>query len=120
MKETLFSLILFLLIPFYAISANPEIILLSPNGGEKYVQGDKMIIKWQYTNSVSANPVILVLYKNGIKFDTISESANNTGIFIWDIPVNITTSERYRVRIRLKQDLSLNDFSDNDFSIISK
>lgn len=77
------------------------------------------MIRWHYEESSGSDKnVILVLYKNGIKFLTISESASNTGSFFWAIPAETPSGNKYRIRIRSREELSLNDFSDRDFSIL--
>ena len=121
MKRNIFFPILTLVFLFFLASANPVMTIIDPNGGEELVPGKTTIIKWNYINSSdSDNDIILVLYKNGMKFNTISESTPNTGMFIWEIPSNTPVGNKYRIRIRSRKDLTLNDFSDGDFSIVSK
>jgi len=89
--------------------------LLYPNGGEVLKTGASARIKWTFDDS--KGKVILVLYKNGIKYSVISDGAPNNGLFLWKIPPALPEGNDYRVRIRLKDNLSVNDFSDRDFTI---
>jgi len=119
MKRIIFFLIPLLLLLSGYTSAKPVLTLLSPNGGEELLSGKTIMIKWIYENNTNTGKnVILVLYKNGIKFITISESAPDAGSFIWAIPAPTPSGNKYRIRIRSRKDLSLNDFSDRDFSIL--
>ncbi len=89
--------------------------LISPNGGEILRKGVPFQIKWS-----SADPkgsIVLVLYKNGIKHSVITRKAPNKGIFRWRVPGNLPDGKDYRIRIRLADNLAVNDFSDRDFKI---
>ncbi len=121
MKRIIFSQILLLVLLHNFILAKPMLTLISPNGGEELTSGEAFMIKWNYDDSANSyRNVILVLYKNGIKFSTISESTSNTGSFTWIIPIDTPSGNKYRIRIRSREELSLNDFSDKDFSILKK
>ncbi len=98
----------------------PTLRLLKPNGGEKFIAGHTITLNWDYRESSDQyKDVVIILYKDGIKLKIIAESAPNSGTFSWNIPADIPVSCNYRVRIRLKKDLSINDFSDGNFSIFS-
>ncbi len=119
MKRNIFFLIPLLILLSNSATAKPALILISPNGGEELISGTTLMIKWNYEDSTNSDKnVILVLYKNGVKFITISESASNTGSFMWTIPIETPPGNKYRIRIRSREELSLNDFSDRDFSIL--
>ncbi|MCK5003809.1 MAG: hypothetical protein KAS21_01915 [Candidatus Aminicenantes bacterium] len=121
MKRNIFFLIPLLILLSNSVPAEPALTLISPNGGEELISGKTFMIKWNYEDSANSDKnVILVLYKNGIKFITISESTSNTGSFIWTIPSETPSGNKYRIRIRSQKELSLNDFSDRDFSILKQ
>jgi hypothetical protein len=92
-----------------------NIKVIYPNGGETLKLNSTVNIRW--TSSGVPGKVVIVLYRGGIKFRTISPGAQNTGIFNWRITGNIPAGDRYRIRIRSAKDLSVNDFSDFDFRI---
>ncbi|UCH97216.1 MAG: hypothetical protein JSV88_10295 [Candidatus Aminicenantes bacterium] len=89
--------------------------VLYPNGGEVLKINSSIHIKWQ---SKDLNgKVVIVLYKKGIKHSVISEETDNSGKFLWKIPERLPEANDYRVRIRALKDLSVNDFSDRNFTI---
>ena len=92
-----------------------SIKVLAPNGGEILTIGGRTAVKWQSTG-VNGN-VVIVLYKKGIKHSVISKQTENSGRFNWLIPRNLPEGGDYRIRIRSLKDLSINDFSDRDFTI---
>ena len=120
MKRIIIYLTIFLMLSLSFISGKPILTLVAPNGGEKLISGTIIKVIWKYTDKSSGSRIILVLYKDGVKFFTISESTMDSGSFSWSIPENIPSGEKYRIRIRSTGDLSLNDFSDGDFSILNK
>jgi hypothetical protein len=101
-----------------------SIKILYPNGGEILKTNTVIRVRWSSTKPNEPNKpntpkgkVILILYKKGIKHSVISKGADNNGLFMWKIPRKIPEGNDYRVRIRLLDNLSVNDFSDRDFTI---
>ena len=112
-----FSIIIFFL-GAVLYSNEPSFNIISPNGGEKLKAGIAHTIEWKCQNSEGRHrEVVLTLYRNGIKYLTITHSSPNTGKYLWNIPSDLPGGSAYRIRIRSKQDLSVNDFSDADFSV---
>lgn len=92
--------------------------IIYPNGGEILKKNTTVQIKWTSTTKTSPNEnVIIVLYKKGIKHSVISKGTRNTGRFPWKIPAKLPEAADYRIRIRLAHNLSVNDFSDRNFTI---
>jgi hypothetical protein len=92
--------------------------ILYPNGGEVLKTNAMVRIRWSSTKSNEPKgKVILILYKKGIKHSVISKGTDNDGLFMWKIPRKLPQGKNYRVRIRLLDNLSVNDFSDRDFTI---
>lgn len=120
MKRYFIFLTILLILSLGYISGEHSLTLISPNGGENLTIGSAFQIRWKTNNVNTGNKVILVLYKNGIKFLTLSESTADTGLFLWKIHESIPSGNRYRIRIRSTGDLSLNDFSDGNFAISNK
>lgn len=100
------------------LSYSQSLKILYPNGAEILTTNTTTKIKWQ-TGDIPGK-VIIILYKNGLKYHTVTPGTANTGIFSWHIPVNFTEHNKYRLRIRSLNDLSINDFSDRDFKILKK
>ncbi len=100
-----------------AAAKGPSIKLLVPNGGESFKINSPMAIKWTSSLPKGKGKVVLVLYKKGIKHSVISKGTVNNGLFRWKIPANQPEGKNYRVRIRMADNLAVNDFSDRDFTI---
>jgi hypothetical protein len=102
---------------FVELGAKPEQVrILYPNGGEILKVNTTVRIRWFSSNGPKGK-VILVLYKKGIKHSLISKGTADTGRFTWKIPGKCPQATDYRIRIRLAHNLSINDFSDRDFTI---
>lgn len=102
-------------IPAAQAPGTSGIKILYPNGGEVLKTGVSARVKW--TSEKPEGRVILVLYKKGIKHSVISNGAPNNGLFLWKIPPTLPEGNDYRVRIRKKDNLSINDFSDRNFTV---
>ena len=121
MKSFVHLLIILLLIVPNFLTSDPtdnNLIVISPNGGESYFTNSEVIIRWKlFPDNNEQKNFVIILYKSGIKYYTVSRETDSNGEFIWHIPDNFKEGSDYRIRIRLKNDLSVNDFSDSDFSI---
>jgi len=122
MNKNTFFITLILSLLFLSSNISSEIQnlkIISPNGGELFFTNSDLLIKWRYPlNNSSKQKFVITLYKDGINLFTISKMSDyNGGRLIWHIPGNFQTGEDFRIRIRLKDNLSINDFSDSDFSI---
>ncbi|NIM78396.1 MAG: hypothetical protein GTO20_06370 [Candidatus Aminicenantes bacterium] len=111
----IFSVAFFLLVVASALVAGTSIKVLYPNGGEILKSNSSVTIKWQSTGV--DGKVVIVLYKKGIKHSVISRQTDNNGSFPWKIPGTLPEGNDYRIRIRWLKNLSINDFSDRNFSI---
>lgn len=105
----------FFLVMAIALSARTSIKVLYPNGGEILKHNNSVTIKWQ--SAGVDGKVVIVLYKKGIKHAVISSQTDNNGSFPWKIPGTLPEGNDYRIRIRWLKDLSVNDFSDRNFTI---
>lgn len=87
--------------------------VLSPNGGEQLLSGEKLKVKW-----VNTVPIETVRFEysvdNGKTWKQVDDSLANTGIFDWTIPD--LTSRSCLARI-LSMDRLISDVSDSVFSI---
>lgn len=104
----------------YPAAAAVSIKVLYPNGGEVLKTGGKIAVKWQSKGLDGKAKVIIILYKKGIKHSVIAKKTENSGVFAWKIPRNLPGGKDYRVRIRALKDLSVNDFSDGNFTILAQ
>ncbi|MEN8153526.1 MAG: hypothetical protein ABFR75_05840 [Acidobacteriota bacterium] len=118
MRKNIIFIVVILLLFSSAWPQLQKITIIFPNGGEILRTGSIVDIKWTYpVENNNVDRMVILLYKNGIKFRTLSPSAENTGIFKWEISQDLPEDDKYRIRIRLENDLAVNDFSDNDFLI---
>jgi hypothetical protein len=89
--------------------------LTSPNGGEQWQAGTTRTINW--TSSNVSNVQLEYTTNNGTNWNTIVASTPAAGgSYNWSIPSNLTTSNA-RVRVSDAANSSINDFSDNTFTI---
>lgn len=112
---SILSLAFFFLAMASNLVAKTSITVVSPNGGEILKRNSSVIIKWRSTGV--DGKVVIVLYKKGIKHSVISRQTDNKGSFPWKIPGTLPEGNDYRIRIRWLKNLSINDFSDRNFTI---
>jgi len=91
------------------------LIITSPNGGEKWTKGETRNITWSSRENVGST-VRIDLYKGINLYKNIVASTINDGIYEWFIDAE-TQGIDYSIRISSG---SLDDFSNNDFTIYGK
>jgi hypothetical protein len=97
-------------------TTNPFISVVSPNGGEQWHLGSIYQIMWSHANFTS--PVKIELL-NGATPTTLIESAENSGVYSWEIPTTMTLGTNYKVQITaVGVTPVVSDISDNPFSLI--
>ena len=111
--------ILFLNIIFYSFSvfAQSNITLTLPNGGENWLAGTRHNINW--TDNIP-DLVRIELYKGGTLNSVIVDSTFSDGQYPWDIPLNLTPGNDYKVKITSLGNSAVNDFSDGNFSVYNQ
>lgn len=92
-----------------------SISLVSPNGGEAYLQGATVPITWSSTGNPGAMVEILA-HGGGGTFPVAATTAND-GAFDWVIPVNQPPGTDYTIQVRSTSNPSLGDTSNSAFSI---
>jgi hypothetical protein len=93
---------------------DPEIILLSPNGGEIWEKGKTYTINWQnlgFSGNVNIN--LIRTFTN----TPLATDIENTGSYIWTIPESFASADDCRIRVSWVDDNNLNDVSDEVFTI---
>ncbi|RKY29622.1 MAG: hypothetical protein DRP68_07060, partial [Candidatus Omnitrophota bacterium] len=94
-----------------------NLIITSPNGGEKWAVGTNQIIRWERIGSI---PYVRLEYSTdgGTIFTPIVDSTPNTGSYSWTIPDEITTEALVRISDADVENYSeVTDTSDNTFKI---
>jgi len=92
----------------------PYITVVSPNGGEDWVQGTTHNITW--SGNVVAN-VKIELFKGGVFDHLIAASVPSTGTFTWIVPAGQLPGTDYKVKISSTADIMIFDFSNENFTI---
>lgn len=96
-------------------NTNPTLSLVSPNGNESFIAGDTVSIQWKF----STIPAIKIEYTtdNGANWSLISASVNTANLSInWKVPNTVASSAK--VRITDTSNPSVNNVSDQSFSIV--
>lgn len=99
----------------------PSITVLSPNGGEKWVKGEKQTVKWSSVNISPTNTVTIVLryyfsntYKDYEIWRTLNDGSEE---IIPDFAIDLLPGA-YKLQIKTTVDgVSIGDWSDAAFSI---
>ena len=111
-------------------TAQPSIIVTSPNGGEQWRIGETHNITWK-SNGVGASDVVLVkLVKNNPSADwylfpavPASTLLALAGSYTWTIPSsiveNLSAAIDYKIEILDANNASITDSSDNYFSLVA-
>jgi len=97
-------------------SSIEPITVVSPNGGEIWVEGTQKDLTWSSSN-IEAVKIELSL-NNGASWSTIIDSTLSTGIFLWTVPN--TFSDSCLVKISDYQNPDTLDISDGMFAIRSQ
>jgi len=89
--------------------------VVTPNGGENWIVGNKYPIHWNWTGNISS---VRIDYSpdGGNNWILITSSTPNDGDYLWTIPNNI--SSNCLVKISSTSNPSIYDISDGSFSII--
>ncbi|MEJ2195723.1 MAG: Ser-Thr-rich GPI-anchored membrane family protein, partial [Ignavibacteriaceae bacterium] len=93
-----------------------QITVISPNGGEVWLDTDDHIITW--SDNVTGN-VEIQLYKNDIFNSSITGSTPSDGEYTWNIPGSSISGSDYKIKILSVDDGNVFDLSDNNFTIIN-
>ncbi|OPZ44139.1 MAG: Ser-Thr-rich glycosyl-phosphatidyl-inositol-anchored membrane family protein [Euryarchaeota archaeon ADurb.BinA087] len=96
--------------------------LISPNGGENYLQGSNRTIQWTYTGS--PGPMVMIELLQGTAVNEVISSGTPIGTggygsFVWNISPNQTLGSDFKIRITSTSDAACTDTSDAPFTISS-
>jgi hypothetical protein len=102
----------------FTVTANPvpTVQVTSPNNGDVLNFGTTVSINW--IDNFNDN-VRIELYKDNQFYSTIANSVSSTGSYNWTIPTNIPTGSNYKIRIVNVNNASVQDLSDQPFSLKS-
>lgn len=98
----------------FSICMQPFITVLSPNGGERWFQGDENTVQWTWEGCLDSVALDYTV-DGGQIWMRLAESVPNTGTFAWSIPQ--TPSSDCFVRVSDVTDDAVFDSSDAPFRI---
>jgi len=100
----------------FTIAPEPEITVISPNGGENLRSGSTTSIRWTSTNIAEVK--IEYTTNNGATWKTITSTTPSDGIYEWQ--VDDVNSNLCRIKVSDVQDSQPYDISDDNFGITNQ
>ncbi|MDD4986397.1 MAG: hypothetical protein PHQ43_11530, partial [Dehalococcoidales bacterium] len=101
----------------FSIISNPTMTVSAPNGGEVYVLGDTLPVRWSSQGLQIENVKIEYSANNFSSSVTIVESTANDGVYDWVLPEDALSGATIKVRVSMVGNSSINDVSDSNFRI---
>ncbi|NUM55265.1 MAG: hypothetical protein HUU46_16590 [Candidatus Hydrogenedentes bacterium] len=98
------------------LTIGDNIIVLSPNGGERYNAGDNVPIHWLSIGN-TGGAVHINLVQDGKSVAKIKRNALNDGLYRWNIPSTIDPGKGYKIKIKSVDTPSMKDSSDSRFRV---
>lgn len=71
--------------------------VVSPKEGDTFTTGHDLVVKWTAASTVKT--LRIQLYREDQLIRPITLSTSNSGVWIWSIPEELVSSDRYRVKI---------------------
>lgn len=102
---------------FFEIAPEPNVTVLSPNGGETWQVDDEKEITW--TSENVANVKIELTTNGGAVWNVLTESTESDGSFKWTVVDGINSS-LCKIKISDAADAVPSDISDGNFSITNQ
>ncbi len=102
---------------FTIASGVSPLTLISPNGGELWIQGGTGTVTWSQTGVTGA--VAVLLNDNGTDTAWMGEVAASAGQFSWTIPSWVSPGSAYKIHVISGDNNAIEDLSDGTFSIIA-
>lgn len=99
---------------YFNIGDPTKVTVKVPNGGESYVRGTDVTLKW--TSNIGG-PVRVELWKGNAFSSTLFASTPNDGVQKWTIPANFKTGTTYKLRVIDLADETVVDSSNQAFTI---
>lgn len=103
-------------------STFPAVTVVSPNGGEEISQGQTVQVKW--TTQPQPDAVSINLFKvtdsGATLLEQVAKDIPNSGNYNWKVNLskqNYTAGQKYKLLIQFSDIASVNDYSDNTFTI---
>ncbi|MBM3290234.1 MAG: hypothetical protein FJY92_08795, partial [Candidatus Hydrogenedentes bacterium] len=97
-------------------TSGDNLIVLSPNGGERVKAGKRMTIDWLSIGNPGPR-VNIDLLRDGAVVSPIKTNAVNDGAFVWRVPTDTGPGKGYKVRVRSIDSGAISDVSDLRFRV---
>ena len=101
----------------FHIISTPSITVSAPNGGEVYVLGDTLPIRWTSRGLQIQNVKIEYSTENFSTSRTIVASTSDDGSYDWVIPDDALSGSTIKVKVSMATNASINDTSNANFRI---
>ncbi len=100
-------------------TVDPQVSVISPNGGEFYRVGNTHAIEWTATDFGLPSDAITIQFSanNGATYSDLANSMANSGSFDWQIPFTLTDDGLIRINVTDNFGNEAEDTSDNPFEI---
>lgn len=99
-----------------SFTSGNNLLVLSPDGGERIRIGDKVSIQWLSIGE-TGQKVRIILQRNGKTAANIKGKAPNDGLYRWLVPDDVEPGKGYKVKIKSIDDSSIKDTSNSRFRI---
>jgi hypothetical protein len=97
----------------------PDMLVLSPNGGEVVNVGEVLLIEWETTNVECGNVTVEINKESTGSTSYISRSGSLSGMIEWRVPYyyDYYVGDDFTIGVSLNKDTSVSDKSDTPFTI---
>jgi FtsP/CotA-like multicopper oxidase with cupredoxin domain len=96
------------------------VIVISPNGGESFTQGEQIPINWTTYTTISPVVKTLIRYSidGGATWQTSAVLSGNPGVYVWTTPLVSSTTVKIKVSLKdATNKVVARDRSDGNFTI---
>ena len=104
---------------FFSVAAPvpPSIVVVAPNGGERWARGTSQRISWGFAGSPGTYVKIELLKSGQVVSRLSSKTKTAAGAYIWRIPTRQAAGADYTIRITSTANGAYLDTSDGPFAI---
>lgn len=84
--------------PIELSDISKNVIVTYPNGGEEIQLGSTINIQWSSSKGIN-DAIKIELIKGDVVNSIINSQTSNSGIYSWDVPLSLSQSNDYKIRI---------------------
>ncbi len=97
------------------LNTNSTLQVVSPNGGETFIPGTSVMIRW--SNTENDRVTIQLVKGREVERTIVAGYASSTSQYIWKVPRNIDPANNYGLRIVKTNRAGIADDSDGHFAV---